>query len=146
MLVSDYLLLYVSPFAGASLTVFHPPWDVYHDTLPYTYASLGVSALVGWQLRHNVKPLAVTAAAMLCSIQFFLITNAAVWLEGAYDRGVYGLWQSYVAGIPFFKGTLAGDLFYTAAFFSSYEFLRWKLRPARPAETALQTAVGRSGD
>jgi hypothetical protein len=61
-------------------------------------------------------------------LQFFLITNAAVWIGGAYDRGIDGLWQSYVAGLPFYRGTLLGDLFYTAAFFGLYELVR---RPRR---------------
>jgi hypothetical protein len=124
MLISDYLLLYVNPYGETRLNVIHAPWDLYHATLPYVYASLGISTLVGRQLRGDSRPVAVTAGALFCSVQFFLISNAAVWIEGAYDRGIAGLWQSYVAGIPFFKGTLAGDLFYTAAFFGLFEIAR----------------------
>ncbi|HLF76597.1 MAG TPA: DUF6580 family putative transport protein [Dehalococcoidia bacterium] len=126
MLTSDYLLLYLNPFGAVRLDRLYAPWDLYHETLPYIYASLCISALVGWLLARELRVLSITTGALFCSIQFFLITNAAVWIEGAYDRGLNGLWQSYVAGIPFFKGTLAGDLVYTAVFFGLYEFVRKK--------------------
>ena len=121
MLSSDYLLLYLNPFGEIRLSHVYAPWDLYHATLPYVYLSLGISALVGWLLARDLTVLSLMTAALFCSIQFFLITNAAVWIEGAYDRGLNGLWQSYVAGIPFFKGTLAGDLVYTTVFFGVYE-------------------------
>jgi hypothetical protein len=85
---------------------------------------LAVSAVLGWLLRDRRTAPTIIATSLACSIQFFLITNAAVWLEGAYDRGINGLWQSYVAGIPFFRGTLLGDLLYTSTFFGLYEMLR----------------------
>jgi hypothetical protein len=139
MLSSDYLLLYVNPFGEVRLNHVYSPWDLYHATLPYVYLSLGISALVGWLLARDLRVLSLTTAALFCSIQFFLITNAAVWIEGAYDRGLNGLWQSYVAGIPFFKGTLAGDLVYTTMFFGVYELAlqrRKILQAIQPMEAA----------
>jgi hypothetical protein len=124
VLLSDYLLLYLNPYGTISFNHIYAPWELYHQTLPYVYGSFAVSGLVGMWLRWNRTPGSVVTAALFCSIQFFLITNAAVWLVGAYDRGINGLWQSYVAGIPFFKGTLMGDLLYTCAFFGLYEMMQ----------------------
>ena len=124
LLLSDYLLLYINPYGQVNFSHLYAPWDLYHNTLPYVYASFGISALMGWLLTERRTALNIVAASLFCSIQFFMITNAAVWIEGAYARGIDGLWQSYVAGIPFFKGTLAGDLLYTTAFFGLYEMVR----------------------
>ena len=41
-----------------------------------------------------------------------------------YARGLDGLLQSYTMAIPFFRGTLLGDLFYTCVFFGGFELLR----------------------
>ena len=137
MLVSDYALLYINPFGRVSFDSLYAPQAIWHSALPYVYASFGISALVGWLLRQERSPFLLLAAALFCSIQFFLITNAAVWIEGAYARGLDGLWQSYVAGIPFYRGTVMGDVLYTFTFFGFYELMR-SARASR-IEEALQT-------
>jgi hypothetical protein len=133
LLTTDYLLLYVGPDWNLSLDNLQPPRALYHNTLPYVYGSFALSALVGTLLRKNRGPVVVGSSVLFCSLQFFFITNAAVWLEGAYARDLSGLWQSYVAGIPFFRATLLSDLLYTAAFFGLYELTR---RPTTVTETA----------
>jgi hypothetical protein len=124
MLVSDYVLLYINPYGRVSFDTLYAPQSIWHSALPYVYLSFGISALTGWLLRKERSAFLLLSAALFCSLQFFLITNAAVWIEGAYDRGLNGLWQSYVAGIPFYRGTLMGDVLYTFTFFGFYELLR----------------------
>lgn len=128
LLLSDYALLYVNPFGSTNFAHLYMPWDLWHSTLPYVYGSFGVSALVGWYVSKHRTAGVVMVAALFCSLQFFLVTNGGVWLAGAYDRGIDGLWQSYVAALPFFRGTLLGDLLYTSAFFGIYEMLRRQAR------------------
>jgi hypothetical protein len=139
LLLSDYALLYASPFGRTSFDHLYAPWELWHSTLPYVYGSFGVSALVGWYVKGHRTAGVVLLAAVFCAVQFFLITNAGVWLAGAYDRGINGLWESYVAGLPFFRGTLLGDLLYTSAFFGLYEMLRreaWERAPRSRAEAS----------
>jgi hypothetical protein len=51
-------------------------------------------------------------------LQFFLITNFGVWaFLGSYPRTGGGLAACYVAGIPFFWNTLAGDAIYATLLF-----------------------------
>ncbi len=58
---------------------------------------------------------------MASSILFFLVTNLGVWLWfGTYGPGFDGLWHCYVAAIPFFRYTLAGDMFFATVLFGSY--------------------------
>jgi hypothetical protein len=141
MLLSDYALLYVNPYGRVDFSHVYTPVALWHSTLPYIYASFGISALAGWLLRRRRTPVLVVGAAVFCSLQFFLITNAAVWLEGAYARGLDGLWQSYVMGLPFLRGTVEGDLVYTAAFFGLWELSRrlWT-EPGRRRQNALASA------
>lgn len=133
MIVSDYLLLYINPFSPQlfNFSYIHPLSSLWYDsTVLAVYGSFLISGLIGLYLRGHKSFSNIVAASLFASIQFFLITNAAVWLAGSYDRSILGLWQSYLAGVPFFRNTLLGDLFYTGLFFGSYELmLRYIKRP-----------------
>jgi hypothetical protein len=138
LLLSDYLLLYINPYGRTSFDHFYAPWALWHSALPYIYASFAISATVGWWVKSRRSSGLVVAAALFCSVQFFLITNAGVWIGGMYDRGLDGLWQSYMMALPFFRGTALGDLFYTSIFFGAYELasgfaLSWRQRLPLPA-------------
>lgn len=123
--ISDYLLLYINPFGSKfiDLSTFYPPQALLYSSIHYVYGSFLISSLIGLWLRNHKNYLTIPATALFCSVQFFLITNAGVWLGGSYARGLTGLWQSYLAGIPFFRGTFMGDLFYTTLFFGGWELL-----------------------
>jgi hypothetical protein len=140
MVLGDYALLYINPYGSTSFDHLYAPWLLWHSALPYVYASFAISALVGWYAKSHRSGGIVVLAALICSVQFFLITNAGVWLEGAYARGLDGLWQSYVAAIPFFRGTALGDLFYTCVFFGLAEFATGALQ-ARRSQPATSTTV-----
>ena len=140
LLASDYLLLYINPFGTTSFAHFYAPWELWHRTLPYIYASFGISAAVGWYVKHHYSVSLAVVAASLCAVQFFLISNAGVWMAGGYDRGIDGLWQSYVAALPFFRGTLFGDLVYTALFFGLWQFYANVKHASWGRRTTLQTA------
>ena len=56
---------------------------------------------------------------MAGSISFFVISNFAVWLVwNMYPMSWAGLAACYEAGLPFFRNTFAGDMLFTAMFFS----------------------------
>ena len=57
--------------------------------------------------------------ATVGSIVFFLITNLGSWfaMTEDYPRTLAGLVDCYIAGLPFFRNTLTGDLVFSAAFF-----------------------------
>ena len=76
---------------------------------------------LGTNLRKNGGPFRVIGAALTCSVSFFLVSNFAVWAAWPqmYPRGFKGLMMSYTAGIPFFRGTVEGDLLFTAAMFAT---------------------------
>lgn len=96
----------------------------FHDTMLYVYGAFIVTGCLGIWLRNHKDAKHILGAAFVSSLLFFLITNFGVWAQGVYARDISGLWQSYMMGLPFFKNTLMGDLFYTSVFFGSYEFVK----------------------
>lgn len=97
----------------------------YHSTLPFVYFSFFISGLIGFWLRKNNKFGNIICASLIGSVQFFLITNFGVWLlDDMYPLTFAGLMESYTMGLPFYRGTFLGDLFYTGIFFGGYELVK----------------------
>jgi hypothetical protein len=60
----------------------------------------------------------IASATFLGALQFFLITNFGVWaFLNSYPRTGAGLAACYLAGIPLFWNTLAGDTTYVTLLF-----------------------------
>ena len=86
------------------------------------YTSFVLLGLIGLLVRKNKKFHTVLGGTLLGSILFFLITNAAVWAFGTmYSPDFSGLMQSYIMAIPFFRNSLAGDLFYVGVLVGGFE-------------------------
>jgi hypothetical protein len=101
-----------------------------HRLVPVVYFSFLVSVAIGFWLRDRRSLGRITAATLLGAIQFFLVTNFAVWAFGlSYPRNSAGLLACYVAGIPFFWNTLAGDAVYATLLFGGFA-LAERLFPA----------------
>ncbi|MEX2140661.1 MAG: DUF6580 family putative transport protein [Pirellulales bacterium] len=93
----------------------------FHGSMPVIYGSFAVVVCLGLMIRAQRTPLAIGAAAVSGSLLFFVATNFAVWLAGAlYPRTFEGLFACYVAAIPFFWNTLAGDALYTFVLFGGF--------------------------
>ncbi len=97
------------------------------------YASVALIVLIGWIALSRVSPLRVGTAAILSSVLFFVITNFGMWLfSGFYPLTTAGLAACYVAAIPFFQNTVAGDLFYSAVLFGGFALLERTVPTLRP--------------
>jgi hypothetical protein len=92
----------------------------YHG-MATVYAATALIVLVGWLALRRVSPPHVGLAAIASSILFFGITNFGMWLfSGFYPRTSAGLEACFIAAIPFFQNTVAGDLFYSALLFGGF--------------------------
>ena len=86
------------------------------------YFSVALIVMIGMLALSRVSPLRVGTAAILSSVLFFAITNFGMWLfSGFYPRTLAGLEACYVAAIPFFQNTIAGDLFYATLLFGGFK-------------------------
>ena len=107
----------------------------WHNTVAFTWSAFILTGTLAWWVRQQPSAPRIAIAAVAGSTLFFLITNFGVWLVGdLYPRTLDGLLECYLAGLPFFRNTLLGDLIYTAAFFGSYALLmssRLVRQPAR---------------
>ncbi|HKW32599.1 MAG TPA: DUF6580 family putative transport protein [Candidatus Acidoferrum sp.] len=104
------------------------------------YASLLLSVFIGRFLQGRRTVLGLSAGTLLGSAQFFLITNFAVWwLLNSYPKTAAGLASCYLAGLPLFWNTVAGDAFYAALFFGAFALAEHFVPVVRdPAQTAIQ--------
>ena len=89
-----------------------------------TWAWYAAILWLGTGLREKSGPVRVIGAALASSVSFFLISNFAVWAAwNMYPKNFSGLMMSYAAGLPFFRGTVESDLFFSIAFFGTPVFL-----------------------
>jgi hypothetical protein len=76
----------------------------------------------------------IAGATFLGALQFFFITNFGDWaLLNTYPRTGPGLVACYIAGVPLFWNTLAGDAVYSTLLFGGFflaERLVSRLRPS----------------
>lgn len=93
----------------------------FYPDMGFVYGAMILMTLVGFALRGKNQRAAILAASLTGSILFFIITNFGTWTTGLYGYTSQGLVNCYVAAIPFFKGTVLGDLFYNLVFFGAYE-------------------------
>jgi hypothetical protein len=92
----------------------------FHSGMPVVYAAFVAIVAIGLLLRSRRTPLRLASASLAASVLFFLVTNFAVWAMGSlYPKTAAGLLACYAAGLPFFRNTLLGDAFFTAALFGT---------------------------
>src|SRR5438477_1958386 len=105
----------------------------FHKLLPIVYASFLINVAIGLWLRDRRSIARISLATFLGAIQFFLVTNFAVWwLLNSYPKTASGLAACYLAGIPFFWNTLAGDAFYAVLLFGAYALAERFVPALRP--------------
>ena len=106
----------------------------YHGMVT-VYATVALIVVIGWWLSSSRSPLRIAAAALAGSVTFFVITNFGMWLfSGFYPLTSAGLAACYVAAIPFFQNTVAGDLFYAALLFGGFRIAELMLPRLRAGE------------
>jgi len=85
-----------------------------------TWAWYGAILWLGTSLRNNARMARVVAAALASSVSFFLLSNFTTWAYwNMYPKDLKGLEMAYVAGLPFFRHALEGDLLFTCAMFAT---------------------------
>ena len=93
----------------------------WHTTIPFTWGAFLLTGVIAWWIRRAPSASRVLGAALAGSTLFFLVTNFGVWItQDLYPRTPQGLWECYVAAIPFFRTALLGDLAYTTALFGGF--------------------------
>jgi hypothetical protein len=98
----------------------------FYPDMGWVYGSFILVGFIGLWLRKHYTFAATAGATLAGSVLFFVVTNFGAWLGylNLYTRDLAGFIACYTAAIPFFRNTLAGDVFYVAAMFGAYELAK----------------------
>lgn len=98
----------------------------FYSGMSWVYASILAICCIGLWLRNHRGVGSTVAATFAGSVLFFIVTNFGVWISAqvSYPYTAAGLVQCYIAAIPFFRNSLAGDFLYVGVMFGAYELAR----------------------
>jgi hypothetical protein len=140
----DAMALFSGAYLGRRWVAFAAPLAAlflsdlvlgFYHGMATVYATVALIVAIGWSLSSRRSPLRIAGAAVAGSVTFFLITNFGMWLfSGFYPLTSAGLAACYVAAIPFFQNTVAGDLFYAALLFGGFALAERMLPRLRAGE------------
>jgi hypothetical protein len=100
---------------------FYPTFTWFYQGFYWQYACYVLIAVAAFFILKSVTVKNVLVGALASSVIFFLVSNFGVWLGStAYPQTFAGLMQCYAAGLPFVKGTLMSDLFYSIVLFGGF--------------------------
>lgn len=96
----------------------------FHPTIGWVYGSFILISLLSSRFKN------VFLLPLMSSVLFFVMTNFGVFISGnMYTHNIKGLIECYILAIPFFRGTLLGDIFYTTAMFGGFNLVKnWQQR------------------
>ncbi len=117
---------------GASFAFAYQGWY-------WVYGTYALIVLLGAFLLKKVTLLRVIGGSLGATSLFFLITNFSCWpgtVPPVYSYDMKGLMACYVAGLPFLKGTLVGDLVFSTALFGTMALIQSSMHLRSKSETA----------
>lgn len=107
----------------------------FYPELIFVYLSTAAAVVIGWALAKRKTIAGVGLAAVASAVLFFTVTNFGVWLVmDYYPKTLAGLAACYVAAIPFFQNTLAGDLVFAGVLFGGFALVERRVPLLRAAE------------
>lgn len=125
----------LAQFIGDLYISLFTPWQGFYGLSQlFVYGGLIAVTLLGTQLKQP-KALNILGFSIAASALFFIVSNFGIWAEiqtGKADIYNYGtgfpaLIKTYVAAIPFFQKSLAGDLIGSTLLFGAYAMLQQAL-------------------
>jgi hypothetical protein len=115
----------------------------FHSLMPVVYASFMINVALGLWLRDHRTVARISVLTLLGAMQFFVITNFAVWaFLGSFPRTIAGLIACYVAGLPLFWNTLAGDALYATLLFGGFALAERSFPILRASEPRTMDCAG----
>ena len=119
------------PLAAMAITDPIASWmagyPAYSAITPIVYACLAINVFLGRALLKNSQSVVrIGSVSLLASTIFFVVTNFFTWVGipvVLYPHTSAGLMECFVAALPFFSRTLAGNLFYAGVLFGAHAAL-----------------------
>lgn len=102
---------------------YFPKFIWFYQGFYWQYGSYLLIVLTSIFVFKKINPQRVIAGALASTVIFFLVSNFGVWAGGTmYPKTLEGLLTCYAAAVPFLKGTILGDLFYSGVLFGSFAY------------------------
>lgn len=97
----------------------------FYAHMEVVYLAFLLVVCIGLWLQKHRTVLAIAGASIASSIVFFLVTNFVGFHVdgGLYPMTFNGMVESYIAGLPFLRNTVVGDLLYTALLFGGFALM-----------------------
>ncbi|AOP35682.1 hypothetical protein A0128_18650 [Leptospira tipperaryensis] len=118
MLITDFILSRIHGF------------EMFYEGISIVYLSLMINVFLGkFFLKNQKRLIFVSGIAFFASVQFFVLSNFSVWaFSSLYAKTWDGLLTCYLVAIPYFAGTLLGDLLYTSVLFGILDRVELKVK------------------
>ena len=112
---------------------YYKSFTLFYGGFYWVYGAIALTTVLGFLMLKKINFGTVAGSAIAASLLFFIITNFGSWPGNSlYSQDLNGLIACYVAGIPFFGGTLAGNLFYAAVLFGGFALAQKRFPVLRP--------------
>ena len=106
---------------------YNPNFTWFYEGFYWQYGSYLLITLVGLGIFKKINISKILTGALASTAIFFLISNFGCWIGSTiYPQQFGGLMTCYAAGVPFLKGTLLGDLFYSGLLFGTFALAQFK--------------------
>jgi len=128
LFISDIAINYI---VYQKLVLFHSMWL-------WVYGSFSLIVIAGIYILKKISIKSVMIASFSASFILYVITNFGVWIVdpiNLYPNSGAGLFACYIAGMPYLLGTIFGDFFYSAIFFSVFELAQSRFLILKPINT-----------
>ncbi len=109
-------------FTDLMIQIFYS--NGFHPIMLWVYASFAIITCLGFFLRGREQRQTIMVASLTGSIIFFVVTNFGQWATGYYGFENGSLTRCFVEAIPFFRGTIMGDLFYNLVLFGVFALIK----------------------
>jgi hypothetical protein len=107
---------------------YYPTFTWFYDGFYWQYGTYILIGLFGVFLLKKVTLHRLLIGSLTSSLIFFLITNLACWSNNPmYSQDMIGVLDCYIMGLPFLKGTIMGDLFYSTVLFTSFILIQYQV-------------------
>jgi hypothetical protein len=113
-------------------------WGTFTTVTPAIYLSVVLAGVIGLAVGRKRTAARIGGGALGSAVAFFLVTNFAVWLGSTmYPLTLTGLGECYWMALPFFRGTLAGTVGFSAVLFGSLALAERGMPALRPQSPAV---------
>jgi len=129
------LILPISVMFLSDIFIGFYSWQV----MTSVYVGFILMGVIGLLVKKNKKFSTILGGTLLGSVLFFLLTNFSVWAFGTmYIHNFAGLMQSYYMALPFFRNSLAGNLFYVGILVGGFETIKYYLKNKIQLDTQIE--------